>query len=127
PENPRFIKLIRAAEKFRFIVKICQGSYETLPLVPMPAIADVWTGDWMEHCVVLSEVRSHAVVVADPARGIRTVSRQEVVNHWTGFLLLIMPRPNVFPLFQASRRSTCRFLPKIGRPLFPEHLDVLSN
>ena len=69
--------LVQAAERLGFSAKGVKGPYEALPQVPLPAIAHVRTEEGLGHFVVLHRVRKDAVVVADPARGIReTVPRR---------------------------------------------------
>src|SRR5262249_5690705 len=65
--------------------------YDALPGVPLPAIAHVRTGEGLGHFVVLYRVGGNGVVVADPARGVETLSRDEFCRRWTGYLLLLVP------------------------------------
>src|SRR5262249_23560144 len=69
PGTPDLQRLLQVAESLRFLAKIVQGPFDSLLLLPLPALAEVWTEDWKTHCVVLCKARKHAVVVADPARG----------------------------------------------------------
>jgi ATP-binding cassette, subfamily C, bacteriocin exporter len=91
--------LLRAAEKLGFAAKGVKGTYEGLPGVPLPAIAHARTAEGLGHFVVLHRVSKGKVVVADPARGIETLSREEFCQKWTGFLLLVTPdrRPGTVP------------------------------
>ena len=83
--------LLRAAEGLGFVAKAVKGAKETLPQVPLPAIAHVMTPDGRGHFVVLYKVRPDSVIVADPAQGIRRLTRAEFERDWTGFLLLAVP------------------------------------
>jgi ATP-binding cassette subfamily B protein len=83
--------LVRAAEKLGFSAKAVKGPYEALFQVPLPAIAHVRSADGMEHFVVLHRVSRKGVVVADPRRDIRNLSREEFCKCWTGYLLLVVP------------------------------------
>src|SRR5262249_48345459 len=96
-------------------------AYEALPQVPLPAIAHVKTEEGLGHFVVLHRVRSNAVIVADPGRGVRKLTRDEFCRHWTGYLLLLVPeRQASAAALRAPVSPWCRFL----RLLAP-HTSVL--
>jgi ATP-binding cassette subfamily B protein len=115
--------LVGAAEKLGFSARAVKGPYEALPQVPLPAVAHVRTPEGLGHFVVLHRVTRHGVVVADPARGVQSLSRQEFCGRWTGYLLLAVPEP------KTSRRADLappgpwrRFLGLLGghRPILVE-------
>jgi ATP-binding cassette subfamily B protein len=83
--------LLQAAERLGFSARGVQGPYEALARVPLPAVAHTRTDEGLGHFVVLHRVRSMAVVVADPARGVERLSRDEFCRRWTGYLLLVVP------------------------------------
>jgi ATP-binding cassette, subfamily C, bacteriocin exporter len=83
--------LVQAAEKLGFSAKGVQGPYEALSRVPLPAVAHLRTEEGPGHFVVLHRARTSAVVIADPARGVETLSRAEFCRRWTGYLLLAVP------------------------------------
>ena len=83
--------LVQAAEKLGFTANAVKGPYEGLPRVPLPAIAHVRTEEGLGHFVVLHRATSRGVVVADPARGVEKLSREEFCRRWTGYLLIIVP------------------------------------
>jgi ATP-binding cassette subfamily B protein len=85
--------LLQAAERLGFTAKGVKGPYDALPRVPLPAVAHVKTEDGLGHFVVLHRVRKLAVVVADPGRGVRRLTRDEFCRRWTGYLLLMVPEP----------------------------------
>jgi ATP-binding cassette subfamily B protein len=85
------VGLLQAAEKLGFSAKGVKGPYEALLQVPLPAIAHVTTAEGLGHFVVLHRVKKDAVVVADPARGVEKLSREEFCQRWTGHLLLVVP------------------------------------
>jgi ATP-binding cassette subfamily B protein len=86
--------LLRAAEKLGLSGKGVKGPYEALTQMPLPAIAHLKTVNGLGHFVVLYMVKKDAVVVADPAAGIDTLSRDEFCRRWTGNLLVLVPDPN---------------------------------
>jgi ATP-binding cassette subfamily B protein len=89
--------LLRAAEKLGFSAKGVRGPYEALAQVPLPAVAHVRTEEGLGHFVVLHRVNRGGVVVADPARGVRRLTRAEFVRRWTGYLLVLVPEPQAPP------------------------------
>ncbi len=89
--------LLQAAEALGFAAKAVKGPFEALAQVPLPAIAHVTTEEGLGHFLVLHRVRKTAVVVADPARGVRTLTRDEFCRQWTGHLLLAVPEPDAAP------------------------------
>ncbi|HJS06319.1 MAG TPA: peptidase domain-containing ABC transporter [Pirellulales bacterium] len=83
--------LVQAAEKLSFSARAVKGDYAALPSAPLPAVAHVHTDEGLGHFVVLHKVTSKGVVVADPGRGVETLSRDEFSKKWTGYLLLLVP------------------------------------
>jgi ATP-binding cassette, subfamily B, bacterial HlyB/CyaB len=77
--------LAKTAECVGFHARPVRASLSRLVEQKNPWIAH-WEGD---HYVVIYWVRGDRVLVADPARGQRTLSRQEFLTHWTGFALLL--------------------------------------
>ena len=77
--------LAKTAESVGFQARPVRASLSRLVEQKNPWIAH-WEGD---HYVVIYWVRGDRVLVADPARGQRTLSRQEFLTRWTGFALLL--------------------------------------
>jgi ATP-binding cassette subfamily B protein len=94
--------LVTAAERLGFSARGVKGTYEALPRIPVPAIAHVKTEDGLGHFVVLHRVRKRAVVVADPARGVRRLTRDEFCRGWTGYLLIMVPELGASPATKGS-------------------------
>jgi ATP-binding cassette subfamily B protein len=93
--------LLHAAEKLGFAARAVYGGYDHLAAVPLPAIAHLRTDEGGGHFVVLHSAGKRAVVVADPARGVETLPRDEFCRRWTGYLLLLTPersRPRPGPV-----------------------------
>ncbi len=91
------IGLLQAAEAMGFAARSVKGPFEALARVPLPAVAHVNTEEGLGHFLVLHRVRKGSVVVADPARGIQVLTREEFCRRWTGHLLLAVPEPNAGP------------------------------
>jgi ATP-binding cassette subfamily B protein len=90
--------LLRAAEKLGFAAKGAKGPYEALAQVPLPAVAHVKTEEGLGHFVVLHRVTKNAAVVADPARGVQKLSRDQFCRRWTGYLLVLVPEAKAPPV-----------------------------
>src|SRR5262245_3419853 len=55
------------------------------------------------HFVVLTQVRSHTVVIHDPAQGRRVLSVADVSQHFTGVALEVTPTPHFVPKIERQR------------------------
>jgi ATP-binding cassette subfamily B protein len=100
--------LLKAAERLGFSARGVKGPWEELGGVALPAIAH-WVNDQgLGHFVVLHRVKKDAAIVADPAKGVLTIPREEFCRHWTGYLLLLAPRQLVAS--SAPRGPWARFL-----------------
>jgi HlyB family type I secretion system ABC transporter len=89
--------LLQAAESLGFSAKGVKGSYDSIPHIPLPAIAHVKTKEGLGHFVVLYRVHQRGVVVADPACGVQRLSQEEFSQRWSGYLLLVVPNPQASP------------------------------
>ncbi|MFQ4144508.1 peptidase domain-containing ABC transporter [Chlorogloeopsis sp. ULAP02] len=81
--------LKRGAETLGFNARPVKTSPEILNRIkeaPLPAIIH-WQGN---HWVVLYGKKGNKCVVADPAVGIRYLSKKEVADNWTDWLMLLM-------------------------------------
>jgi HlyB family type I secretion system ABC transporter len=118
--------LLHAAEALGFSAKAVKGSYEVLPQVPLHAIAHAKTEGGRGHFVVLYRVKPEAVTVADPARGIQKLSRDEFCRRWTGYLLVLVlvpePQASATALGSAPVSPWRRFL-----GLLSAHTSTLSE
>src|SRR5262249_32772404 len=81
--------------KLGLSARVVQGPYEALPSVPLPTVVPVKTEEGRGHFVVLHRHRKHSVVVADPARGVVKLSREEFCTRWTGRAVVMVPDPHV--------------------------------
>src|SRR5262249_21161183 len=89
-----------------------------------PAVAHVRTEEGLGHFVVLHRVRKGVVVVADPGRGVESLSRDAFCGRWTGYLLLVVPESDDDPAAPglAPASPWRRFLRLLGHhaPLLAE-------
>jgi ATP-binding cassette subfamily B protein len=94
--------VVRAAEMLGFSARAVKGPYEALPSIPLPAIVHVRTEEGLGHFVVLYRHSKKSVVVADPARGTRKLSRDEFCKCWTGYVVVLVPDSSARPRRPAS-------------------------
>jgi ATP-binding cassette subfamily B protein len=95
-----------AAETLGFHSRGIRAAFEHLDKVELPAIAH-WEGF---HYIVLYEVTPTRVVVADPAIGLRKLTREQFEKGWTGYLLLLTPTAKIEKV-EESKTTFGRFLP----------------
>lgn len=84
--------LIKAAEKLGFTAKGVRGGSDSLPKIPLPAIAHVVVKEVLQHYVVIYKVTDKHVEIMDPGDGqIHKKSIAEFEKEWTGVLILMVP------------------------------------
>jgi HlyB family type I secretion system ABC transporter len=76
--------LCRAASELGLAARALKVSLRNLPMMPLPAIVH-WEDN---HWIVLYDVDEERVRVADPALGLRRISRREFETKWTGYAAL---------------------------------------
>ena len=84
--------LIKAAEKLGFTAKGVKGGTDSLPKIPLPAIAHVIVKEVLQHYVVILKATDTYVEIMDPGDGqIHKKSIEEFEKEWTGVLILMVP------------------------------------
>ena len=97
--------LAKAAESLGYHARPVRASLSRIADQKHPWIAH-WQGN---HYVVVYQVRGNRILVADPAKGKNQLSRQEFLQDWTGYGLLLDPTENFYQAPEA-KRSLGRFL-----------------
>ena len=105
-EGATLYSVAEAAEALGFHARGIRASFEHLAKLALPAVAH-WEGF---HYIVLYEAKRDHVVVADPALGLRRLSREEFEKGWTGYALLVEPTPKLAGV-EESKTTFGRFLP----------------
>lgn len=84
--------MVEAAQRLGFTAKGVRGPFESLPKVPLPAIAHVVVKGTLHHYVVVFKVTKKHVVVMDPDEG-RVIHMDHAAFQaiWTGVLVLLVP------------------------------------
>lgn len=97
--------LARAAESLGFYARPVRASFNRIAEQANPWIAH-WQGD---HYVVVYRIKGAQAIIADPAIGRRTLSKQEFQTQWTGYGLLLDPTPQ-FQSTEIKQASLGRYL-----------------
>jgi ATP-binding cassette subfamily B protein len=85
--------LIKAANQLCFLAKGIKAAPEQLRKaadLPLPMIAHV-IKDKVLHYVVIHEITKKAIIVADPAVGIRCYQPEDFFQIWSGVLIILTP------------------------------------
>ncbi|MDT4909063.1 MAG: ATP-binding cassette, subfamily bacteriocin exporter [Pseudonocardiales bacterium] len=85
------LTLSRGAERLGFRTRGVTASYDGIGICPLPAIAHVRRRFGVGHFVVVHAWTTKHVVIADPAAGLRRVSRRVFCRRSTGYFLLVVP------------------------------------
>jgi ABC-type bacteriocin/lantibiotic exporter with double-glycine peptidase domain len=87
------LALSRIAERLGFRAQGIKASYDAIPKFTLPAIAHIRRRIGDGHFVVIHRWTSTHVVLADPAVGLRKLSRRAFCRRSTGYILIIQPAP----------------------------------
>jgi len=79
----------------------------------------------LNHFVVLKRVKRHKIVIHDPARGVRTLSLNEVSDHFTGVALEITPVADFHQVTARQRISLRRLIGGV-HGVVPALLQILG-
>ena len=77
--------ITRGAEELGLAARSIRASKSRLDDLPLPAVAH-WEGN---HWVVVYRVDDNHVRVADPARGLRRIPREEFLERWSGYTSVV--------------------------------------
>ncbi|MDJ0574614.1 MAG: cysteine peptidase family C39 domain-containing protein [Xenococcaceae cyanobacterium MO_234.B1] len=97
--------LAKAAERLGYIASPVRASLKPLMEQNKPWIAH-WQGN---HYVVVYRLKGDRILIADPAQGKRTLSRQEFIANWTGYALLLDPTQRLNEV-ENQKASLARFM-----------------
>ncbi|GAP73374.1 bacteriocin/lantibiotic ABC transporter ATP-binding protein [Candidatus Symbiothrix dinenymphae] len=83
--------MVKAAEQLGFEAKGVNGIAESLPKIPLPAIAHVVRKN-LQHYVVIYSVHKEVVTYMDPGDGeMHKEATAEFMKTWSGALILLVP------------------------------------
>lgn len=84
--------MVEAAKQLGFEAKAGKGNTDSLPKIPLPAIAHVIVKDVLQHYVVIYQVTEKQIKYLDPADGeMHKISIGDFTKIWTGVLILLVP------------------------------------
>ena len=98
--------LIQIATHLHLASRPVRLELDDLTKLTLPAILH-WD---FNHFVVVTHVRSHTVVLHDPAHGRRVLSFAEVSKHFTGVALELTPTPSFVPKIERQRVTLAHLL-----------------
>jgi ATP-binding cassette, subfamily C, bacteriocin exporter len=102
--------MIEAAQKLGFSAKGVKGPMESLPKIPLPAIAHLVINKTLHHFVVIYQVTGRYILIMDPADGeIHKKTLDTFKEEWTGILVLLIPA-ETFSIGNNSVSVTDRFI-----------------
>ena len=83
--------MVKAAEQLGFEAKGVKGTAESLPKIPLPAIAHVVRKN-LHHYVVIYSVHKEGITYMDPGDGeMHKEAIAEFMHTWSGALMLLVP------------------------------------
>ncbi|MBZ5859234.1 peptidase domain-containing ABC transporter [Flavihumibacter profundi] len=107
--------IIQAAEACGLQAKGARGKADSLPLVPLPAIAHVVLPSGLHHYIVLTKAGKKRICFMDPADGrFHSQSNDDFIKKWSGVLIMFSPKVN-FNAEQHPASAFSRFL-LLARP-----------
>lgn len=69
-----------------------------------------WVAHWQgDHYVVVYQVKGNRVLIADPAKGKRSMNEKEFLSQWTGYALLLTPTPDLRAIDAKEEHNIFRF------------------
>ncbi len=84
--------MIKAAEQLGFTAKGVKGKTDSLPKIPLPAIAHIVVKEALHHYIVIYSIKKEEVEYMDPADGkMHHVPFFDFEKIWTGVLILLVP------------------------------------
>ena len=101
--------LASAAENLGFMARPVRASLGKIAEQKNPWIAH-WQG---VHYVVVYKCKGSRILVADPARGKKSISRKEFLENWSGYALLLDPTPRLRDT-ESQKISLGRFVSALG-------------
>jgi ATP-binding cassette, subfamily C, bacteriocin exporter len=84
--------LIKAAEKMGLTAKGVRATPDSLPEIPLPAIAHIVVNEKLHHYVVVYKVTPSSVLIMDPGTGLMEKKGLDLFfREWQGILILLSP------------------------------------
>jgi ATP-binding cassette subfamily B protein len=95
--------MVEAATRLGFVARGVRGPVQSLPKVPLPAVAHLVLERALQHFVVVYAANGNEVRVMDPRDGqVHRLSATDFAERWSGVLVLMVPGPE----FTGGERGT---------------------
>ncbi len=101
--------LIKTAEKYGFTALGKKNVKLDDKNLILPAIAYVITDKGMNHFVVIYRISKNYVTIMDPAKGLKTIKKEEFTRIWTNIILLFKPFKKI-PYFELKYKLKDLFM-----------------
>jgi ATP-binding cassette subfamily B protein RaxB len=101
--------LVRMAGDLQLSARAMKAEMAHLPQLELPCILH-WD---LNHFVVLTKLTRRGAVIHDPARGVRTLSLDEVSRHFTGIVVEVSPAPDFQPRVERQSVSLRQMLGRV--------------
>ena len=104
--------MLEASKKLNLDAKAVKGNEQIFsPKFPVPLIAHLQYKNGSNHFVVISKINEKHVWIFDPAIGKVSYKKEEFLEFWSGYLILISPTPDF--VVQKSGYPLLKFVPLI--------------
>ncbi|MCE9582185.1 MAG: hypothetical protein K8T20_06805, partial [Planctomycetes bacterium] len=70
-------------------VEVRGGDWEALRHAVLPAAVTIRFVPWIDHWVVVLEVREEVVIVGDPVRGRKVMAKEEFLSKWRKVMVTV--------------------------------------
>lgn len=94
--------LLEAAKKLNFITTGVTGDISNLKQEDLPCIAHVLIEEKYKHYIVIYKMNNKNLLIADPANGLKTISKETFSKISTNIYLLLTPRKKI-PVIEFSK------------------------
>ncbi|NUQ34973.1 MAG: hypothetical protein HUU29_08540 [Planctomycetaceae bacterium] len=119
------LDVVNGAQALGFEASGVEGSYDEFMQVKLPAIAHLKMTEESAIYVVVHEINEKTITVADPGFGVVEMTREDFSALWSGYVVLVEPKPGTAPSAPSQQAGTTAD-PKKTSALIEKALFVLS-
>ncbi len=102
--------LAKGAESLGYLASPVRADFQSMAKEKNPWIAH-WKGD---HYIVVYKVKGHNLIVADPAQGKKTISKEEFIYNWSSHALILEPTEKLKEV-ESAKPSLSKFIGALTR------------
>lgn len=112
--------MLEASKKLNLDAKAVRGNEQIFSRrFPAPVIAHLHYQNGNNHFVVISKINENRVWIFDPGAGKVSYKKEEFLEFWSGYLILITPTPDF--VVQKNDHTLLKFI-----PLILPHLKLIA-